>query len=159
MAQWTADTLEPVSADAEPVYRGVDAAGHYGYSGGSSLPAYPGDPNTGDLAIWDLASGDEIARLVDGFNWSLGDLTAPSDNLLFISFHEGAALVGVTSSDGAQRAVLVSLADGSVRKQFENELATNLASAAFVDGQTILSADARRALDSVGARRRRRQDR
>lgn len=139
MTQWAADTLEPASAEAELVYRGVDAAGLYGYSGGNSLPAYPGDPNTGDLVIWDLASGGEITRLNNGFNWSLGDLTAPSDDLLFISFHEDAALVGVTSGDGGQRAVLVSLADGSVIRQFEKEPAADLASAAFVDSQTILS--------------------
>ena len=138
MARWMAESLEPVGDD-ELVYRGVDANRRYGYSGGRSLPAYAGDPNTGDLVVWELATGVEVARLDEGFNWSPGDLTAPSDELLFMSMHEDAALVGVASSDGAQRAALVSLVDGSVTKQFEDDAVAELRSADLVDRDTVLS--------------------
>lgn len=140
MAQWSADTLERLNADGvERVYRGYDAARRYGYSGGRSLPAYAGDPNTGDLIIWDLSSEEQITRLDEGFNWSLGDLTAPSDELIFISFYDDVALVGVESGDGGQRALLIQLADGGVMREYDGELAGSLSSAYFVDRQTILS--------------------
>ena len=125
------------------VYRGVDAAGEIGYSGGRSLPAYPGDPNAGDLTLWDLRTGERIASVTDGFNWSLlasGDLTAATDDLLFIAFHEDRALLGVRASDGAQRAALINASDGSLIRSFEDELAASLASADFLDATTLLSA-------------------
>lgn len=140
MLQWDADSLESIDTDnGELVYRDHDAESRYGYSGGRTLPAYPGDPNTGDLIIWDLSTGAEIVKLDEGFNWSLGDLTAPSDDLLFISFHDDVALLGVESSDGGQRAALISLEDGSTVQQYDNELARSLRSAEFVDRQTALS--------------------
>ena len=39
-------------------------------------------------SFWDLGTGQPIARLTEGFNWSLlsgADLTAAVDELLFIS--------------------------------------------------------------------------
>ena len=64
MAQWSAETLELLTADSDGrVYRGYDERGNIGYSGGSSLPAYPGDANTGDLIFWDLSTGRQVARL------------------------------------------------------------------------------------------------
>ncbi len=141
MRQWTADTLELISDNR--VYRGYDGGGRIGYSGGRSLPAYPGDPDTGDLTLWDLNTGQRIATVTEGFNWSLlggGDLTAATDELLFITFHEDRALVGVRASDGEQRAVLINSTDGSLIRSFENELAASLASADFIDAATLLSA-------------------
>ena len=141
MRQWTADTLELISANRD--YRGHDGGGRIGYSGGRSLPAYPGDPDAGDLTLWDLASGQQIAALTEGFNWSLlasGDLTATTDELRFITFHEDRALVGVRASDGGQRAVLIDTAKGSRIRSFESELAASLASADFIDAATLLSA-------------------
>ena len=140
MVQWAAESLARLSADSNGLlYRGYDSAGRYAYSGGRSLPAYPGDPNTGDLVIWDLSTGEQTTRLDDGFNWSLGDLTAASDDLLFASFHDDVALIGMKSSDGGQRAVLVNLADGGLIQQYDSELAANLISAAFLDRATLLS--------------------
>ncbi len=121
MTQWAADTLEPLADDINGfVYRGYDDRGGIGYSGGRSLPAYPGDPNTGTLILWDLSTGEQIAQLDEGFNWSLlsGDLTTPTDELNFIAFYEDLALLGVKSSDGNQRAVLVNVMDGSIIREF-----------------------------------------
>ncbi len=144
MRQWSADSLEPVAGAAgERVYRGVDADGRFGYSGGRSLPAYPGDPNAGDLTFWDLTSGDRIAAVTEGFNWSLlagDDLTATTDDLRFITFHRDQALLGLRSSDGQQRAALINTADGSLIRSFDDDLAASLASALFLDADTLLSA-------------------
>lgn len=146
MRQWASDSLELISDDnGARAYRGYDAGGKIGYSGGRSLPAYPGDPHAGDLTLWDLQTGDPITTVTQGFNWSLlggGDLTAATDDLLFITFHEDYALLGVRSSDGGQRAVLISASDGSILRSFENELAASLISAAFLDADTLLSATA-----------------
>ncbi|MCY3778994.1 MAG: toll/interleukin-1 receptor domain-containing protein [Chloroflexi bacterium] len=139
MLQWDASTLERLSADGEIVYLGHDPAGRYAYSGGRSLPAYPGDPNTGDLLIWDASVGEPVARLDEGFNWSPGDLTAPNDDLAFISFHDDVALLGVESSSGGRRAALVDLADGDFIRGYDNDLGRNLKSAAFLDRQSVLS--------------------
>ena len=143
MRQWSADSLELINADdGARLYRGVDAAGRIGYSGGRSLPAYPGDPNTGDLTLWDLSAGQPIATVTEGFNWSLlgGDLTAATDELRFVAFHEDLALLGVRASDGAQRAALINSTDGSLIRSFEGELAASLVSADFIDATTLLSA-------------------
>ena len=137
--QWAAESLERISPADERLYRGYDRGGRYAYTGGRSLPAYPGDPHVGALRIWDLGSGGEIARLTDGFNWSLGDLSAPSDELRYLAFHEDLALIGLESSDGGRRAVLVSLPSGQLIKRYESELAAGLVSAAFIDRQTLLS--------------------
>jgi len=143
MRQFTADTLSFVTdADGERVYGGSDPGGNIGYSGGRSLPAYPGDPHAGDLTLWDLRTGEQIATVTDGFSWSLlagGDLTDTTDELLFIAFHEDKALIGVRASDGAQRAALINAADGSLIRSFEDELAAGLASANFLDDTTLLS--------------------
>ncbi len=140
MAQWAAEALEPLDQVLDGlVYRGYDADYRYGYSGGRSLPAYPGDTNTGDLIIWDLAAGEQIVQLTEGFNWSLGDLTVATDELLYISFDDDVALVGVESSDGGQRDVLVSLVDGAVIQQFEDEHAAGWRSADFLDSQTLVA--------------------
>lgn len=144
MAQWAADTLELLSADSGGrVYRGYDAQSKIGYSGGSSLPAYPGDSNTGDLILWDLTTGGQRARLTEGFNWSFlsGDsLAAATDDLLFVAFYEDFALVVVDNSDTGQRANLVDIADGRLLRGFEGGVAAIVTSAEFIDAETILSA-------------------
>ena len=143
MAQWSLPALELISADSGGrVYRGVDARGRIGYSGGGSLPAYPGDNNTGDLILWDLSSGEQRARLTDGFNWSFlsGGGLAASDDLQFVAFTEELALVVVDNSESGQRANLVDLADGSLLRRFEGEIAAQATSAEFIDADTILSA-------------------
>lgn len=144
MAQWSADTLELLSADSGGrVYHGADGAGRIGYSGGSTLPAYPGDSNTGDLILWDLGTGEQRTRLTDGFNWSFlsgESLAAGTDDLLFVAFYEEIALVVVDNSATGQRANLVNVADGALLRRFESEIASIVTSAAFLDAQTILSA-------------------
>ena len=144
MTQWSADTLAPLADDTnELVYRGYDARGRFGYTGGRSLPAYPGDSNTGALIFWDLESGGQLFRLTDGFNWSFlndGDLTAAADEAEIIAFYEDVALVIVDNSDGATRALVVSAADGRVLRTFENDFLAQLTSAEFLDAETILSA-------------------
>jgi len=144
MAQWSAPRLDLLSADSGGrVYRGVDAQGRIGYSGGGSLPAYPGDSNTGDLILWDLSSGGQIARLTDGFNWSFlsGDgLAAATDDLRFVAFSENLALAVVDNSDEGQRANLVNAADGRLLRRLEGEIAANVTSATFIDEETMLSA-------------------
>ncbi len=144
MAQWSAPRLDLLSADSGGrVYRGVDAQGRIGYSGGGSLPAYPGDSNTGDLILWDISSGGQIARLTDGFNWSFlsGDgLAAATDDLRFVAFSENLALAVVDNSDEGQRANLVNAADGRLLRRLEGEIAVNVTSATFIDEETILSA-------------------
>ncbi len=144
MAQWRADTLELLSADSDGrVYHGSDARGRIGYSGGSSLPAYPGDSNTGDLIFWDLGSGEQRARLTDGFNWSFlsgESLAAGTDDLLFVAFAEDIALVVVDNSEAGQRANLVDIAGGRLLRRFQSEIASIVTTAAFLDAETILSA-------------------
>lgn len=144
MAQWSADSLELHSGDSDGrVYHGTDGAGRIGYSGGSSLPAYPGDSNTGDLVFWDLGSGEQQARLTDGFNWSFlsgESLAAGTDDLLFVAFYEDIALVVVDNSEKGQRANLVDVADGGLLRVFESEIASLVTSATFLDAETILSA-------------------
>ena len=70
------------------------------------------------------------------------DLSAATDNLLFIDIENERALLGISNSEGGQHAVLVNVSDGSVLRSFENELAAGLTSAKFVDADTILSATA-----------------
>lgn len=144
MAQWSADTLELLSADSDGrVYHGTDGSGGMGYSGGSSLPAYPGDSNTGDLILWDLGSGEQRTRLTDGFNWSFlsgASLAAGTDDLLFVAFYEDIALVVVDNSETGQRANLVDVAGGGLLRIFESEIASIVTTAAFLDAETILSA-------------------
>lgn len=144
MAQWSADTLALLTADSEGrVYRGVDAAGNIGYSGGSSLPAFPGDTNTGDFKFWNLATGRQGARLTDGFNWSFlsGDsLAAATDDLLFVAFYEDLALLVVNNSESGRRAALVDIADGRPLRSYDSEVSKMLRSAEFLDAETIVSA-------------------
>ena len=144
MRQWSADTLEPLGeGDEERVYRGFDAERRIGYTGGRSLPAYPGDSNTGDLVFWDLDLGRERVRLTDGFNWSFlndGDLSAPVDEARFIAFYEDIALIAVDNSDGEGRALIVSVDDGALQRSFENDFMALLTSAEFLDEETLISA-------------------
>ncbi|MCY3916680.1 MAG: TIR domain-containing protein [Chloroflexi bacterium] len=144
MAQWSADSLELLSADSDGrVYHGTDGRGRIGYSGGSSLPAYPGDRNTGDLILWDLGSGEQRTRLTDGFNWSFlsgESLAAGTDDLRFFAFYEDIALVVVNNSETGQRANLVDVAGGGLLRRFESEIASIVTTAAFLDAETILSA-------------------
>jgi len=144
MAQWRTDTLELLTSDSDGrVYRGADGQGRIGYSGGSSLPAYPGDSNTGDLILWDLTSGGQQARLTDGFNWSFlsGDsLAAGTDDLLFVSFFEDRALVVVDNSETGKRANLIDVDDGRLLRSFAGEIVAVLKSGEFIDAETVLSA-------------------
>ncbi len=142
--QWSAETLELLDVGATPpVYRGTDDLGRIAYTGGRSLPAYPGDPSTGDLVFWDLGRGEELARMTDGFNWSLlggGDLTAATDELRYISFKAEDALLLVRRSNGAQRVILVDIHDGVVLLSRENENINSLNTAEFLNDGSILSA-------------------
>ena len=144
MAQWSAATLALLTADSDGrVYRGYDDSGNIGYSGGSSLPAYPGDSNSGDLILWDMATSRQLARVTEGFNWSFlsGDsLAAATDDLLFISFYEEIALVAVDNSESGRRAALVDARDGRLLRSYDSELGNMLQSAEFLDADTILSA-------------------
>ena len=144
MRQWSAEDVELLSANSDgPVYLGYDDDGAIAYSGGHSLPAVAGDANVGDLILWDMNTGQERLRLVDGFNWSIlpGDGTdKASDTLLLLDFSPDAALAIVADSDGEQRAVLVDLAEPSQFRTFENDLAARLTSARFIDERTVLSA-------------------
>ena len=143
MSQWSAETLEPVSGDSDgQVYLGYDETGATAYSGGRSLPAYAGDPNTGDLNLWDLNTGQQRHRLADGFNWSFlaGDESVEAaDTLLFLDFSPEYALAAVIDSNGEQRAVLVDLAEPTQYRTFANDLAARLTSARFIDERTVLS--------------------
>ena len=142
MSQWSADSLDLLTADSGgQVYRGYHPAGSIAFSGGRALPAYAGDPNMGDLIFWDLTSAQPIARLTDGFNWSVlsgGDIAAATDSLLFIAFQDETALLGIRSSSGGQRSVLVNIADGAVLRSYEDE--AELTWAHFINAQTLLSA-------------------
>ena len=144
MAQWSAETLDLLTEDTGGrVYLGYDQSGRSAYSGGRSLPAYAGDPNTGDLIFWDLTTGQQKTRLTQGFNWSIlsgSDISSATDSLLFIAIDDSVALLGVQNSSGGQRAVLVSSEDGTVLRTFENDLAASLTSADFLNAQTVLSA-------------------
>ena len=144
MAQWSAETLALLTADSDGrLYRGYDESGNIGYSGGSSLPAYPGDSNTGDLIFWDMATSQQLARITDGFNWSFlsGDrLAAATDDLHFISFYEEIALVVVDNSESGRRAALVDARDGRLLRRYDSEVSKMLTSAEFLDAATILSA-------------------
>ncbi|MCY3798228.1 MAG: TIR domain-containing protein [Chloroflexi bacterium] len=144
MAQWSAETLELITADSDGrAHRGYDDSGNIGYSGGSSLPAYPGDSNTGDLLLWELSTSRQLARVTEGFNWSFlsGDrLAAATDDLLFISFYEEIALVVVDNSESDRRAALIDARDGSLLRRYDSEVSKMLKSAQFLDSETILSA-------------------
>lgn len=144
MAQWSAETLALLTSDSSGrVYHGYDDSGNIGYSGGSSLPAYPGDSNTGDLLLWELSTSRQLARVSDGFNWSFlsGDLlAAATDDLIFISFYEDIALVAVDNSESGRRAALIDARDGRVLRRYDSEVFKMLQSAQFIDAETVLSA-------------------
>ncbi|MCY3833252.1 MAG: TIR domain-containing protein [Chloroflexi bacterium] len=143
MRQWSADALELLAADDEGrVYRGYDAQRRIGYTGGRSLPAFPGDRNTGALTFWDLESSQPLIRLTDGFNWSflnVGDLSAAADDLQFIAFHEEVALVVVDNSDDERRALIVSVDEGRVLRNFDGDFLAQLRSAEFLDADMLIS--------------------
>ena len=144
MAQYDAGSLELLTADTGGrVYLGHHENGRIAYSGGRTLPAYAGDPNTGDLSFWDLNTGQQIASLTEGFKWSLlsgGSIATATDSLEYIAFHEDNALLGARNSSGEHRAVLVNIVDGSPQRAFDGDIIASLASASFLDQQTILSA-------------------
>ncbi len=143
MTQHSTETLEVLSPNAEErVYLGYDRRGRIAYSGGRSLPAYAGDPNTGDLALWNPASGQQITRLAEGFNWSLisgGNIASATDSLQFISFGESAALLGIQNSLGEKRIALIAAEDGTVLRTFADEFAASLESAHFLAADLALS--------------------
>ena len=143
MAQWAAETLDLLTADTGGrVYLGADPPGGLAYSGGRRSPAYAGDPNVGELRLWELDTGQPLARLGDGFNWSDRDAgaTADSDRLLYIAFRGEDALVGVEDHAGRRRAVMVNLNDGAAQRTLQSSLVGRLISADFVSPQVLLSA-------------------
>ncbi|MDE2818458.1 MAG: TIR domain-containing protein [Chloroflexota bacterium] len=143
MAQHSAETLALLSPDSGGrVYLGYDRRGGVAYSGGRSLPAYAGDPNIGDLALWNPSTGQQLTRVAEGFNWSLisgGSIASATDNLQFIAFDNDAALLGVQNSIGEKRLALISLADGSVLRTYDDAFAAGLVSAHFLDSDLALS--------------------
>ncbi len=143
-AQWSADALEPLTAESDASdYRGYDRQGRSGYTGGRSFPAYPGDPNTGDVQLWDLGTGQPIARLTEGFNWSLlsgADLTAAVDELLFVSFQKESALLVIRTDGIGQWAALVDIGSGRLLRRFDNEIAASLKTAELLSDGSVLSA-------------------
>lgn len=143
MTQHSAETLALLRPDNEdPVYLGYDRTGGIAYSGGRSLPAYAGDPNIGDLVLWNPSTGGQLARLSEGFNWSLisgGNIASATDSLQFIAFGDGAALLGVENSAGEKRVALIALDDGTVLRTFDDEFAAALVSAHFLDSDLALS--------------------
>ena len=143
MTQHSTETLEALPPDTEErVYLGYDRWGRIAYSGGRSLPAYAGDPNTGDLALWNPASGQQITRIAEGFNWSLiseGNIANATDSLQFISFGESVALLGIQNSLGEKRIALIAAEDGTVLRTFADEFAASLESAHFLAADLALS--------------------
>lgn len=143
MTQHSTETLEALPPNTEErVYLGYDRGGRIAYSGGRSLPAYAGDPNTGDLALWNPVTGQQITRLSEGFNWSLisgGNIASATDSLQFISFGESAALLGIQNSLGEKRIALIATEDGTVLRTFADEFAASLESAHFLDPELALS--------------------
>ena len=143
MTQHSTATLELlVAEDAELVYLGYDREGGIAYSGGRSLPAYAGDPNTGDLRLWQTSSGQQLAQLSQGFNWSLisaGNIASATDSLQFISFGEDTALLGIKNSRGEKGLALVELESGDVLREYADDFAASLESAHLLDAERALS--------------------
>lgn len=143
MSQWAGETLDLLTIDSGGrVYVGYDPAGRFAFTGGRALPAYANDPNVGELVLWDIASGQQRLRLTDGFNWTLlsgTSIAASTDSLIFATFHGEQILLGVQSSDGGQRLVLVNLADGAILRTYQSTLSTQIISADFLDDDTLLS--------------------
>lgn len=143
MAQHSAETLALLEPDGGGrVYLGYDRDGSIAYTGGRGLPAYAGDPNTGDLRLWNPSTGAQLIRLSEGFNWSLisaGSVARATDSLKFITFGDSTALLGIQDSVGDNRLALVALEDGSVLRTFADEFAAGLVSARFLDQDQVLS--------------------
>ncbi|MCY4072657.1 MAG: TIR domain-containing protein [Chloroflexi bacterium] len=143
MAQHSAETLALLTPDSGGrVYLGYDRMGGIAYSGGRSLPAYAGDPNIGDLVLWNPSTGEQLTRLSQGFNWSLisgGSIASATDSLQFIAFGDGTALLGVQNSIGEKRLALITLDEGRVLRTYEDEFAAGLVWAHFLDSGVALS--------------------
>ena len=143
MAQHAAETLALLTPDSGGrVYLGYDHTGGIAYSGGRSLPAYAGDPNIGDLVLWNPSTGQQLTRLSEGFNWSLisgGSIASATDSLQFIAFGDGAALLGVENSIGERRLALIAIDEGTVLRTFDDEFAAGLVSAHFLASDLALS--------------------
>ncbi|MCY4021404.1 MAG: TIR domain-containing protein [Chloroflexi bacterium] len=143
MAQHSAETLELLTPDSGGrVYLGYDRKGGIAYTGGRSLPAYAGDPNTGDLVFWNPSTGQQLTRLSEGFNWSLisgGSIASATDSLQFITFGEGTALLGIQNSIGEKRSALITLDEGAVLRTYDDEFSAGLVSAHFLDSDVALS--------------------
>lgn len=144
MIQWDSETLAPIVNGTTPLYRGYDPSGTVAWSGGQSLPAFADDPNVGDMILWEMATGNQRLRLSEGFSWSLiasDNLSSATDSVVFVTFTENAetALIGVESSDGGQRAVLVDTSDGTVLRTFQSNPIPQLTDAIFVDENTVIS--------------------
>jgi len=143
MAQHSAETLALLSPDSGGrVYLGYDRTGGIAYSGGRSLPAYAGDPNIGDLVLWNPATGEQLTRVSEGFNWSLisgGSIASATDSLLFIAFGDDTALLGVQNSTDEKRLALIALDEGTVLRTYDDEFAAGLVWAHFLDSDLALS--------------------
>jgi WD40 repeat protein len=144
MSQWAGDTLDLLTGDSGGrVYIGYDPSGSIAWTGGRTLPAYANDPNIGDLVLWDIAIGQQKVRLTEGFNWTIlsgGNIASSTDSLLFTAFKHDSALLGVQSSDGGQRVVLISTIDGTIQRTYQNNITAQITSAHFIDDDTVLSA-------------------
>ena len=143
MSQWDGETLELLTVDSGGrVYTDYDPRGRIAWTGGRALPQYANDPNVGELVLWDIANGQQRLRLTEGFDWTIlsgGNIASTTDSLLFTAFIENNALLGIQSSDGGQRAVLINTTDGNILRTFQGNITAQITSAYFIDGETILS--------------------
>ena len=143
MTQHSAQTLALLSPEGDGrVYLGFDRTGGIAYSGGRSLPAYAGDPNIGDLVLWNAATGQQLTQLSEGFNWSLisgGNIASATDSLQFIAFGDGTALLGVENSIGENRLAQINIDDGTVLRTYDDEFAAGLVSAHIIGADVALS--------------------
>jgi WD40 repeat protein len=144
MSQWAGDTLDLLTGDSGGrVYIGYEPSGSLAWTGGRALPAYAGDPNVGELVLWNIATGQQQVRLTEGFNWTVlsgGNLASSTDSLLFTMFADNdSVLLGVQGSDGGQRVVRVNITDGTIQRTYQNNVTAQITSAYAIDEDRILS--------------------
>jgi len=143
MSQWNTDTLNLLTMDSGgQAYVGYNNDASLAWTGGRALPAYENDPNVGDLILWDMGTGQQFTRLTDGFNWTVlsGVTIAEStDSLVFMTFRDNRALVGVQSSDGGQRVILIDITDGTIQRTYQSDISAQITSAEFVSDDQVLS--------------------
>jgi|GEM_PF-1260336 len=143
MSQWNAETLDLLTIDSGgQVYVGYGDSAELAWTGGRALPAYANDPNMGDLILWEMGTGQQRVRLTEDFNWAVLsgiDIAESTDSLLFMTFREETALVGVQSSDGGQRVLLVDTTDGTIQRTYQSTVSAQITSADFLDDNRVLS--------------------